>query len=99
MAENIDKDNESEGDSINNVPATPLNESAFELVPNNISQNKEANNMETHAHHLHHVPGKKIWHYFYEFLMLFLAVFFGFLAENLREHHVENLRAKEYAKG
>ena len=98
MAENIDKDDESVGDSINNVPATPLNESAIELVPNNISQNKEANNMETHAHHLHHAPGRKIWHYFYEFLMLFLAVFFGFLAENLREHHVEHLRAKEYAK-
>lgn len=30
--------------------------------------------------------------------MLFLAVFCGFLAENLREHKVEHLRAKEYAK-
>jgi hypothetical protein len=54
--------------------------------------------METHAHHLHHAPGKKFWHYFYEFLMLFLAVFCGFLAENQREHHVEHLREKEYAK-
>ncbi len=42
--------------------------------------------MDTHAHHLHHAPGKRIWHYFYEFLMLFLAVFCGFLAENFREH-------------
>src|SRR5882724_522556 len=49
-------------------------------------------NMETHAHHLHHAPGKKIWHYFYEFLMLFLAVFSGFLAENWREHYVEHER-------
>lgn len=30
--------------------------------------------------------------------MLFLAVFCGFLAENLREHYVENKRAKELAK-
>ena len=30
--------------------------------------------------------------------MLFLAVFCGFLAENKREHYVESLRAKEYAK-
>ena len=30
--------------------------------------------------------------------MLFLAVFCGFLAENQREHYVERLRAKEYAK-
>jgi hypothetical protein len=52
------------------------------------------NTMETHAHHLHHAPGKKIWHYFYEFLMLFLAVFCGFLAENFREHHLEKERAE-----
>lgn len=30
--------------------------------------------------------------------MLFLAVFCGFLAENIREHRVEHLRAKEFAK-
>ncbi|TRZ75257.1 MAG: hypothetical protein D4R97_02745 [Bacteroidetes bacterium] len=54
--------------------------------------------METHAHHLHHAPGKKSWHYFYEFLMLFLAVFCGFLAENLREKNVEHNREKEFMK-
>src|SRR5258706_15415868 len=52
--------------------------------------------METHAQHLHHAPGKKFWHYFYEFLMLFLAVFCGFLAENFREHQVEKERGEEY---
>jgi hypothetical protein len=45
--------------------------------------------METHAHHLHKASGEKIWHYFFEFLMLFLAVFSGFLTENFREHQVE----------
>ena len=30
--------------------------------------------------------------------MLFLAVFCGFLAENIREHKVEHLRAKEFAR-
>ena len=30
--------------------------------------------------------------------MLFLAVFCGFLAENIREHKVEDLRAKEFAR-
>ncbi len=39
---------------------------------------------------------KKWTHYFWEFLMLFLAVFCGFLAENQREHMVEHHRAKEY---
>lgn len=54
--------------------------------------------METHAQHLHHAPGNKSWHYFYEFLMLFLAVSCGFLAENLRERNVEHNREKEYMK-
>lgn len=45
--------------------------------------------METHAHHLHKAPGKKFWHYFFEFFMLFLAVFCGFWAENVREHNIE----------
>ena len=55
-------------------------------------------NMETHAYHLHKVPGKKWTHYLFEFLMLFLAVFTGFLAENWREHIAQHQRAKEYAK-
>jgi hypothetical protein len=52
--------------------------------------------MEVHAHT--HTPRKKWTHYFWEFLMLFLAVFCGFLAENQREHYVEAHRAREYAK-
>ncbi|MEO6612702.1 MAG: hypothetical protein ABIT05_08490 [Chitinophagaceae bacterium] len=52
--------------------------------------------MEVHAHT--HTSRKKWTHYLWEFLMLFLAVFCGFLAENKREHIVEHNRAKEYAK-
>ena len=52
--------------------------------------------MEVHAHS--HTARKKWTHYFWEFLMLFLAVFCGFLAENIREHSVEQLRAKEFSK-
>ena len=51
--------------------------------------------MEVHAHT--HSPRKKWTHYLWEFLMLFLAVFCGFLAENQREHIVEHQRAKQYA--
>jgi len=50
--------------------------------------------MEVHAHT--HTERKKWTHYFWEFLMLFLAVFCGFLAENLREHQIEKKREKEY---
>jgi len=52
--------------------------------------------MEVHAHT--HTARKKWTHYFWEFIMLFLAVFCGFLAENQREHIVEHKRANEYAK-
>ena len=51
--------------------------------------------MEVHAHT--HSDRKKWTHYFWEFLMLFLAVFCGFFAENQREHIIEGRRAKEYA--
>ncbi len=50
--------------------------------------------MEVHAHT--HTPRKKWTHYLWEFLMLFLAVFAGFLAENQREHFVEHRREKQY---
>lgn len=50
--------------------------------------------MEIHAHT--HTSRKKWIHYFWEFLMLFLAVFCGFLAENFREHQVEKQREKQY---
>lgn len=52
--------------------------------------------MEVHAHT--HTERKKFTHYLWEFLMLFLAVFCGFLAENIREHKVEQQRAKEFAR-
>jgi len=50
--------------------------------------------MEVHAHT--HTARKKWTHYFWEFLMLFLAVFCGFLAENQREHMVEHTRERQY---
>ena len=50
--------------------------------------------MEVHAHS--HTERKKFTHYLWEFLMLFLAVFCGFLAENQREHMVEHQREKQY---
>ena len=48
------------------------------------------------VHHHTSTPHKKWTHYLWEFLMLFLAVFCGFLAENQREHIVEHRREKEY---
>ncbi len=98
MAENddpIDKPIENsahqESDKIsdNNIPI---------VESGNIVNKQENENMDTHAHHLHHAPGKKIWHYFFEFLMLFLAVFCGFIAENWREQLREHKREKEFIR-
>jgi hypothetical protein len=49
--------------------------------------------MEIHAHT--HTARKKWTHYFWEFLMLFLAVFCGFLAEYQLEQTIERHREKE----
>jgi len=49
------------------------------------------------VHHHSHSARKKWTHYFWEFLMLFLAITLGFLVENQREHYIENARAKEFA--
>ena len=59
--------------------------------------------MEVH-HHAHlasgetHTERKKWTHYLWEFLMLFFAVFCGFLAENQREHYIEHQREKQYMR-
>ena len=52
--------------------------------------------MEVHAHT--HTARKKWAHYFWEFIMLFLAVFCGFLAEYQLEHMIENQREKVYIR-
>jgi hypothetical protein len=49
--------------------------------------------MEVH-HHSHHP--KKWKEYITEFLMLFLAVSLGFMAENIREHQIEKHREIAY---
>ena len=48
------------------------------------------------VHHHAHTSRRKWTHYFWEFLMLFLAVFCGFLAEYQLEHLIEKNRAKQY---
>jgi len=50
------------------------------------------------AHHHTHTERKRWYHYFWEFLMLFLAVSCGFLAENQIEHMVDHQREKQYIR-
>src|ERR1043165_5081487 len=63
-----------------------------------ISPNQETENMEVHKHPHHVTHKKKFGEYLLEFFMLFLAVFLGFVAENIRENRVEKNRELEFIK-
>ena len=52
--------------------------------------------MEVHTHT--NTQRKKWTHYLWEFLMLFFAVFCGFLAENFREHQVEHQKEMQFIR-
>ncbi|MBC7851246.1 MAG: hypothetical protein H7Y31_15995 [Chitinophagaceae bacterium] len=98
MAESTDTSDGSLENASNNEPEKRLEDKVSPIEANSVTPKQEIQNMETHAQHLHHAPRKKFWHYFYEFLMLFLAVVCGFLAENQREHFVEHQREKKFAR-
>ena len=51
------------------------------------------------VHHHPHAKKKNFKEYFFEFLMIFLAVTLGFFAENIREHFVNSEKEKNYMKG
>jgi hypothetical protein len=79
-------------------PENPPKEINPGIETKTINPNQETENMEVHAHELHKAPGHGWKHYLFEFFMLFLAVFCGFLAENWREHVVDQEREKQYVK-
>lgn len=58
--------------------------------------------MEIHRHSHHsdkHRTRKEKWRdRTWDFIMLFLAVFCGYIAENWREHYIENKREKKYIR-
>lgn len=67
----------------------PVTESSSEIPKS------ENANMEVHHHG--HVHEKKKWkEYVFQFFMLFLAVFCGFLAEYQLEHKIEKNREKQF---
>jgi len=86
-----------EEEKINQTNADPENpQQTNEKSPLSINNSPlTINPME--LHHPHHVTHKKKWgEYVLEFLMLFLAVFLGFVAENIREHKVDMEKQKTY---
>jgi len=94
MTDNTDK--EHLDNPITNQSENPPAEITLTGETKTITQNHETENMEVH-HHSHTGHGKKTWkEYFWEFLMLFLAVFCGFLAEYQLEHKIERDRLKKF---
>lgn len=79
MSDNTDEE------QLDNQKNTQSENLPDEIIPANdpeaINPNQETEYMETHANHLHKTPGHGWKHYVFEFLMLFFAVFCGFLAE------------------
>jgi hypothetical protein len=53
--------------------------------------------MEVHHHPDLHHKKKKFREYFFEFIMIFLAVTMGFIAENIRDSISEHRRARAFA--
>src|SRR5438552_3677787 len=94
MAENTEEE------SIDRPPNTQSENSSEEIIPTNdtetINPNQETENMEVHHHPDLHHRSKKWKEYFLEFLMIFLAVTLGFIAENFRENIVNREKEKHY---
>ncbi len=102
MEENKNKEGDSQNQSNNltDDDSIILNSSMNEIQETNnkqqeLTDNKtETKNMEVHHHP--HTERKKFKHYLFEFFMLFLAVFCGFLAEYQLEHVIEHQKEKQY---
>lgn len=96
MTENADEEH------LGNPAHNRLGNTSEEIIPvkktETINSYQETENMEVHAHELHKAPGHGWKHYVFEFFMLFLAVFCGFLAENQREKMANHEREKHYIK-
>lgn len=96
MAENVDNADKKLENSTNHESNTPSDIKIPIVESADIIPKQESENRPNHTHHLQNSFGKNIRHYFFEFLMMFLAVFCGFLAENWREQLQEHKREKAF---
>ena len=94
-------DNEQQPEKMTSAEETVMPEGEVTTVELQQTTNNQPQSEEMEVHHHAHDPAaphhKKNWKaYFWEFLMLFLAVFCGFLAEYQLEHKIERDREKEF---
>jgi hypothetical protein len=76
------------------TPKLQIEQSEIPLTSETQNSKLETENMEVHHHPK--VEKKSLKEYFLEFLMIFLAVSLGFLAENLRENMANHEKEKHY---
>ena len=80
-----------------NFEQKTIPDASIPIIENeNIVKNQETDNSETPIDNPHRSPRKKIGTYLFEFLMLFFAVFCGFIADNWREKLSEHRREKTF---
>jgi hypothetical protein len=91
MNEEEEKIDQTTGDS----PPLAEENKTVEQPPTTNNQ-LQTENMEVHHHPDLHHKKKNFKEYFLEFLMIFLAVTMGFIAENIREHIGDRGKEKEY---
>jgi hypothetical protein len=77
-------------------PPAPLGDNSQQAPTTESHSSHPSQPQEMEVHHHTHTARKKFKHYAFEFFMLFLAVFCGFLAEYQLEHVIEKEREKQY---
>ena len=79
------------------IESPAITDQAVGEVPGVLIPTTQSETMHVHPHeHIHH--DKKWKNYVFQFLMLFLAVFCGFLAEYQLEHIIESQREKQFLR-
>ncbi|MBL0024079.1 MAG: hypothetical protein WBP08_02835 [Saprospiraceae bacterium] len=95
--ENIDE--KDQDNPINTAQESPPTLVIPTSVTETVTQNPKTENLEVYHHghhHAHHEAKRSRKSYFWEFLMLFLAVLCGSLAEYWLDHKIENDREEQF---
>jgi len=90
------KDNNNQADEDNSITSEE-NQTVSKPEPQSDINHPSSDIKNMEVHHHGHVHEKNKWkEYLFQFFMLFLAVFCGFLAEYQLEHKIERDRAKKF---
>jgi hypothetical protein len=88
------EDQENLDNSTNNQSKSLSDQTIPTKNTDSVTTNQDSKNMEVHHHP--NVEKKNLMEYFLEFLMIFLAVTMGFIAENFRESISDRSKEKGY---